>query len=74
MPETITRDIEMWQGGGYAGWRLVVYDEAYDRIGYWYGNTRAACEAMPNEAVKMHDMTHPEFGDEFDLACERRFD
>jgi len=43
------------------------------RVGRWYGS-RAACEAIPANRVKLYPVERDNSPDPFDLACERRFD
>jgi hypothetical protein len=67
-----------YDGGGYYA---EVYTDDDDASGYgdnamvgrWYGS-RAECEAVKPEAVKLYPLTVEHGPDPFDLACERRFD
>lgn len=45
----------------------------HPRVGRWYG-TRAECEALDPRMVKLYSARGEERPDEFDIACERRWD
>jgi len=55
------------------GWHAIIFDEATERVGYWYG-TRAECEALDPREVTLRPMQLNDGPDQFDLACERRHD
>jgi len=63
------------------GWFAEIYtdddgDTGYGdhaRSGRWYG-TREQCEAVDPREVKVYPTRSSERPDDFDLACERRFD
>jgi len=66
---------------GEGGWRAEIYTDDDDasgygdraRIGFWYGS-RAECEAVDPSKVTLYPMQPEEGIDQFDLACERRYD
>lgn len=59
-----------YDSGGYY---CEVFDDSSEKIGRWYGS-REACELLNPSKVKLYPMRLSSGVDEFDLACERRFD
>ena len=55
------------------GWRVTVYCESTNKIGYWFG-TRRECENIRMSQVTLYDMEVDDRPDDFDLACERKYD
>ena len=59
-----------YDAGGYY---VEVFDDVTEKIGRWYGE-RAECEALNPRKVKLWARRRDSCVDQFDLACERRFD
>jgi hypothetical protein len=72
-----TKRVECCNGG----WRAVVYEDDdggsgygnHAKIGYWFG-TREACADVGLYDIFLDDMRPDDRPDDFDLACERRYD
>jgi hypothetical protein len=74
---TMTKTLGIDAGGWYA--EVYTDDDGGSgygdnaRSGRWYG-TRAQCEAVSPHEVTLHPLRTQGRPDDFDLACERRFD
>ena len=74
-------DLAKTLGYDAGGWYAEVYSDTDGGSGYgdcamvgrWYGS-RGECEAVDARTVRLYPMVTSERPDEFDLACERRFD